>query len=114
MAAGADVGVHPERDGCDLAHGGGDRRQRLGLAEGLEIELEEAAVEGEAHFLLCLADTREDDFLRRDPSGPGAPVLASRDDVGAQSLFGERREDGGVWVRLHCIADQRVMETLQR
>jgi hypothetical protein len=89
------------------------RRQHFGFRDRLQVELADAAFERERHLRRGLADAGEDDLLACNPGGAGAAILAAGDDVGAEPLGGQRRQHGGIGVRLHRISDERVVQSGQ-
>ena len=68
VATGADVGIDAENRVLAAALGGGDPRQRVQLALGLDVDLVEADVDGEGELLVGLADAGEDDRIAGMPA----------------------------------------------
>ena len=83
-------------------------RERLrDLGSALDIDLEDAAPERSLHLGVGLADTGEDDPVRRDSGCERAPELAFRHDIRARAQPGQQPQHRQVPVRLHRIADAR-------
>ena len=103
-----DVGIDADRDVGGAALAGRDRRQKFELRFRLDIDAENAVVDGERELARGLADAGEHDLLRRDPGGARAQQFAFGDHVGAGAEPGERRDHRLVGVGLERIADERV------
>jgi hypothetical protein len=88
-----------------------DRSLEFRLA--FDVELADAALQREAHFLGGLADAGKDDALARHAGGLRAEVFAARDHVHPRAEPGEMGQDRLVRVRFHREADE-VVETAQR
>jgi hypothetical protein len=119
VGAGIDVRVHAQADGRRGAHAAGDAGDAQQFAARLDVEAEDALLDGQADVRLGLAHAREHHLARVAPSGDHALQLAARDDVEAAAQAGEQVEDGEVGVCLHSVADevrpiaQRPLEGLE-
>ena len=80
----------------------GDLRLRL------DVEAEDAGVDGEGDLARRLADAGKDDPFRRAAGGERPAELALRDHVAPRPLGDEGADHRLVGVRLHGVADQRV------
>ena len=107
MGQRVDIRVDPDRHSGGRAARVGDRAQPPQLRDQFDIDLVDSGGDGGVELLGGLADPGEDDPLRRDAGGEGAPQLALRDDVGAGAEQGEEPQDGQVRVCLDGIADER-------
>ena len=87
---------------------GRDRGQKFELRFGLDVDAENAVVDGEREFALGLAHAGEHDLLRRNAGGAGAQQFAFGDHVGAGAEPGQRRDHRLVGVGLERVADERV------
>ena len=105
VRAGVDVGVHAQRDSRARAarRGHGPEPPDLGLALG--VPLPDSALEPERQLGVGLADTREDDPLRREARPQRREQLAAGHDVGAGAEPCQQPQDGAVAVGLDGVAD---------
>ena len=109
VGAGVDIRIDADGDRGDRAARRGDRRQRLELGLGFDIEAEDVLVEPEGHLGPGLADAGEDDPVAGHAGGAGAAELALADHVHAGAEVGERLDDRLVRVGLHRIGDERAL-----
>ena len=113
MGAGVDIRVDAIGDRRALAHGDGDLREHFRFRFAFQIELVDAMVQRQAHFIGGLADAGKDDAAGRDARRDGAQQLAARHDIGAKAQLRQRRQHGGIGVGLDREGDQRVGQLRQ-
>ncbi len=106
---GVDVGIDAQRHVRGVPEAFGDLAQRAQLGLALDVEAEDALLQRVGHLLARLADTGEDDLVRRHAGGEGAAQLALGDDIHAGAELGERAQHRLVGVGLDGIADERVL-----
>jgi hypothetical protein len=110
VAARADFRVDPDGDRRCPAGLGGQAGEQGQLGLGLDVDLADAALEGEGEFRGRLADAGKDDPLRRHAGGQGAADLPFRDRVGPGAQARERRQHGEAGVGLDREGDQGAGE----
>ena len=109
MGAGIDVRIDPQRNPRGLA--GLDRklRQQFQFGLGLDVDAENVRRQRRAQFGLGLADAREQDLARRNPRRQRALQFAAGHHVGPGAELGQRAQHRLVGIRLHGVADQRLL-----
>src|SRR5439155_18528009 len=85
-----------------------DARELLQLLLALAVELEDARLQRGRHLFLPLADAGEDDLARVPACLQHAEELSTGDDVEAEPLAREQREQGEIRRGLHREAGQEV------
>ena len=109
MRACIDIRIDPDRDRRGQPKTGGDGGEFREFRLALDVEAEDAGLEGGGHFALRLADAREHDALWVDPRREGPAQLTLRDDVHARAEARQGGEDRLIRVRLHGVADEGVV-----
>jgi hypothetical protein len=109
VAAGLHVRIDPEGDRRALAHLLRHRRQAMQFGHALDVELEDAALEPEAHFLASLGDAGEHDAISRNAGLHSLHQLAARHHVGARAQRGEGGDHAKVRVGFDRIGDQQLL-----
>ena len=94
VAAGAHVGIDPDRHVRAHALVGGDAGDERHLRLGLHIDLGHAQAQGEGDLGRRLADARKDDAIRLNPCRDGSADLALGDGVSAGAQPGQGGKDG--------------------
>ncbi len=105
MGLGVDVRVDAQgHPGLEL-EAAGDAVDLLQLLGGLQVEQQDARLEGRLDLLGLFAHPGIDDFGRVHPGRQGPVEFAAGDDVGPGAQPGEEPQDGQVGVGLHREAD---------
>jgi hypothetical protein len=86
----------------------GDLGQQCELGLRLDIDAEDAFVDGERELGRGLADAGEHDLVGRDAGRARALQFTAGDDVGAGAELRQGAQHGLVRVRLHGVADERI------
>src|SRR3546814_1025272 len=84
MRARIDIGIDAIGDWRDLTHRERDFGEHFGFRLAFQIELENAKVQREAHFVSGLADTGENDLARYDACRHCPAKFARRYDIRSQ------------------------------
>src|ERR1700735_5280769 len=71
MGTRIDVGIDANGNWNCAALSGGDRSKKFKLGFGLDVDAENAFVDGQREFARRLADTGEHDLIERNAGGPG-------------------------------------------
>ena len=108
MRPGVDIGVDAQRHRRDPSEARRALRQKLQFGFRLDVEAEDAGVEREVHFPGCLADTGEQDLVRRETRGNRPAHLAFRHHVGAGTELRQKLQHRLVGIRLQRVANQAV------
>ena len=72
---------------------------------GFDVELADAAGEGQRHLVTGFADAGKHDALARNACGPGAQVFTARDHIHASAKIAQEFQDGDVGQGLDGKAD---------
>src|SRR5690606_11444031 len=78
------------------------------LALRLDVEAEDAGINGESDLRGGLGDAGKDDLARAGARGERAPQFALRHDIKAGPGRDQRANHGLIGVRLHGVADEVV------
>src|SRR3546814_13812885 len=89
------------------------RSKHFSFRLAFQIELENAKVQGEAHFVSGLADAGENDLARRDACRHGPAKFARRYDIRTQTKPRQCRQKRGIGIGLHRKGDQWIGEGLK-
>mmetsp|Transcript_23623 Transcript_23623/g.41909 ORF Transcript_23623/g.41909 Transcript_23623/m.41909 type:complete len:244 (+) Transcript_23623:4247-4978(+) len=113
MGLGVDIGVHADRDGGNCAHFARNPVQHFHLRFGFNVELTDAARQGQTDLVSGLADPGKNDLVARHTRRPGACIFAARHHIHAGTSLSKGPEDRDIARRFHRIADQ-VVHACQR
>ena len=102
---GADVGIHPETDGRDLAHLRGDLLDHQQFRGGFHVEPADPQFQGVHDFIVALAHAGIHDGGGSEPGLIGHPDLAAAHAVGPETRRGDPAEDLRVGIGLDRVVD---------
>src|SRR3546814_11009701 len=104
MRARIDIGIDAIGDWRDLTHRERDFGKHFSFRLAFQIELENAKVQREAHFVSGLADTGENDLARCDACRHGPAKFARRYDIRTQAKPRQRCPNSGMGIGLSSQA----------
>src|SRR3546814_8620378 len=114
MRARIDIGIDAIGDWRDLTHRERDFGEHFGFRLAFQIELENAKVQREAHFVSGLADTGENDLARYDACRTCPAKFARRSDIRSQTKPRQCRQHSGIGIGLYRAGAQWNGEGLKR
>lgn len=106
--------INSNGDVLHLIMATGHRLNSIQLLPALHVDTLNISFDGHRQLLHRLAAAAEDDLRGVDAGGEAAGNLTARNDVKAGAQLVEEVEEGEVWVRLHGVAQHKVLDVLQR
>src|SRR3546814_10220674 len=107
MRARIDIGIDAIGDWRDLTHRERDFGKHFSFRLAFQIELENAKVQREAHFVSGLADTGENDLARCDACRHGPAKFARRYDIRSEEHTSELQSLMRISYAVFCLKKKK-------